>query len=53
MKKENQEQHAQIKVIKQELKYEKKAWNDSGQYMRRGMVEISGFPQKQDEQIWS
>ena len=34
IKKENQDQHAQIKVIKQELKNEKKARNDSDQYMR-------------------
>ena len=51
IKKRNQDQHAQIKVIKQKLKYEKNARNDSDQYMRRGMVEINGFPQKKDENL--
>ena len=51
IKKENQDQHAQIKGIIQELKSEKKARNDSDQYMRRGMVEINGFPQKKDENL--
>ena len=51
IKKEDQDQHAQIKGIKQELKSEKKARNDSDQYMRRGMVEINGFPQKKDENL--
>ena len=33
------------------MKSEKKARNDSDQYMRRGMVEINGFPQKKNENL--
>ena len=51
LKKENQDQHAEIKEMKKQIKNEKQARNDSDQYMRREMVEINGFPQKKDENL--
>ena len=46
LKKENQDQHAEIKEMKKQIKNEKQAQNDSDQYIRRGVVEINGFPKK-------
>ena len=51
LKKENQDQDAEIKEMKKQIKNEKQVPNDSDQHMRREIVQINGFLIKKGENL--